>query len=210
MFWSRKIGHFTSGAQSVFWGIHFAQSLVFCVVFCWSLFVYLSCFAWSLYCLLIFCLRLLITPLVSSNSSYLEISENSSYRWHMQLIFVIRVIQRNDCSRFWYSSIDSNCKKKASLIQLFLLFVVVRLNNIIEFNHDVSFLFRCSVFLMSIIETRKGNMNTSIIRSIYSMPQAGRYHTLCHTKIKFYYTVFLKIFKDLLEYIQSMSLSSYK
>ena len=119
-----------------FWGIHFAQSLV-CVVFNRSL----SCFVWSLFCLIIFGLRLLITPLVSSNSSYLEIFENSNYRWHMQLIFVIRVIQRNDCSRFWYSSIDSNCKKKASLIQLFLLFVVVRLNNIIKFNHNVSFYF---------------------------------------------------------------------
>ena len=133
------IVHFTSEAPSVFWGIHFAQSLVFCVVFNRSLFVYLSCFVWSLYCLIIFGLRLLITPLVSSNSSYLEIFENSNYRWHMQLIFVIRVIQRNDCSR--YSSIDSNCKKKASLIQLFLLFVVVRLNNIIKFNHNVSFYF---------------------------------------------------------------------
>ena len=41
-------------------------SLVFCVMFCKSLFVLLSPFFWLLYCLS-FYLRLLINPLVSSN-----------------------------------------------------------------------------------------------------------------------------------------------
>jgi hypothetical protein len=40
-----------------------AQCLVFLVVFCRSLFVLLFCFAWSLYCLYLFDLRFLITPL---------------------------------------------------------------------------------------------------------------------------------------------------
>ena len=44
-----------------------SQSLVFCIVFCISLFVILS-FFWPTYCLS-FDLRLLITPLVSSNVS---------------------------------------------------------------------------------------------------------------------------------------------
>jgi hypothetical protein len=54
-----RVHEFTTG----FYGIPVAQSLVFCVVFCISLFV------WTL-CCLSFDLRLPITPLVSSNSSY--------------------------------------------------------------------------------------------------------------------------------------------
>ena len=49
-----------------FCGVHGAWSLVFCVVFCRSLFLF---FVFPLYCLS-FDLRILITPLVSSNSSY--------------------------------------------------------------------------------------------------------------------------------------------
>ena len=40
-------------------------------MFCRSLFVLLSFFFWSLCCLFFFDIRILITPLVSSNSSYL-------------------------------------------------------------------------------------------------------------------------------------------
>ena len=50
-------------------GISVALSLVFCVVFWRWLFVLLSFFAWPL-CCLSFDLRILITHLVSSNSSY--------------------------------------------------------------------------------------------------------------------------------------------
>jgi len=49
------------------------QSLVFCVVFCRSLFVLLSFFIWSLRCLS-FDLRLLITHLVSSDFLKLELT----------------------------------------------------------------------------------------------------------------------------------------
>ena len=46
--------------------VRVAQSLVFCKLFCRSLFVYLF---WPLFCLY-FHLRLLVTPLVSSNFHY--------------------------------------------------------------------------------------------------------------------------------------------
>jgi hypothetical protein len=49
-----------------FCGVHSAWSLVFCVVFCRSLFLFFFC----LLCFLFLDLRILITPLVSPNSSY--------------------------------------------------------------------------------------------------------------------------------------------
>ena len=51
-------------------GVRIARSLIFCVVFYRSLFVYLWFFYWSLYCTSVLDLRLLITPFVSSNFSY--------------------------------------------------------------------------------------------------------------------------------------------
>ena len=56
----------SSGVLPVFTGVRVARSLVFCVMFCGSLFVVLSFFLWPL-CCLSFDLQLLITPLVSSN-----------------------------------------------------------------------------------------------------------------------------------------------
>ena len=53
----------------VFSGTHDSQSSVFCVVFWASLFLYLSLFFWSLYCLSLFNVPLLITPLVYSSFS---------------------------------------------------------------------------------------------------------------------------------------------
>jgi len=55
----------------VFSGVRVTRSLVLCVVFCRSLFVLLYFFLWPLCCLSFFDLRNLITPLVSSNFSYL-------------------------------------------------------------------------------------------------------------------------------------------
>ena len=63
-------------------GVCVAQSLVFCVVFCRSLFVLLYFFFCPLFCLFFFDLRILITPLVSSNSSlksYLQNCIQSNY-----------------------------------------------------------------------------------------------------------------------------------
>jgi hypothetical protein len=50
--------------------VHDTRSLVFCVVFFRSLFVTLSLFCWLLCCLFSFDLRIMITPLVSSSSTF--------------------------------------------------------------------------------------------------------------------------------------------
>ena len=52
----------------VFSGVYVPLSLVFCVVFCRSLFVFLFFFFWPLCCLSFFDLRILTTLLVSSDS----------------------------------------------------------------------------------------------------------------------------------------------
>jgi len=54
----------------VFNGVRVARSFVFNVMFYRSLFLLSSCFYWLLCCLFFFDLRILFTPLVSSNSSY--------------------------------------------------------------------------------------------------------------------------------------------
>jgi hypothetical protein len=51
------------------WRYRVTRSLVFCVVFYIPLFVLLSFFFWTLYCLSVY-LRILITPLVPSNVSF--------------------------------------------------------------------------------------------------------------------------------------------
>ena len=56
--------------QSVFSGVRVTRSLLLCVLFCRSLFVLLSFFFWPWCCLSFFDLRILITHLVSSNSSW--------------------------------------------------------------------------------------------------------------------------------------------
>ena len=60
---------YLTGAPPGFSGVRVTRSLVFCVVFCRSLFVLLSFFFRPLCCLSFLGLRILISPLVSSNSS---------------------------------------------------------------------------------------------------------------------------------------------
>jgi hypothetical protein len=60
------------GSPPVFSGVRVTRSLVLCVCFSRSLFVLLHFFFWSLCCLFVFDIRILITPLVSSNSSCRE------------------------------------------------------------------------------------------------------------------------------------------
>jgi hypothetical protein len=82
-------------------GVRVAQSLVFCIVFCKSLFVLLSFFFWPLYCLSFFYLQLLITSLVSWNfSCYTSIL----FTWH-DLPKVIATIKptSNISSPFYWS-----------------------------------------------------------------------------------------------------------
>ena len=59
----------------VFSSVRVTRSLVLCVMFCRSLFVFLTFFFWPLCCLTFFDLRNMITPLVSSNSSCICISD---------------------------------------------------------------------------------------------------------------------------------------
>ena len=76
--WSRNCLHFRkTWAYPAFQRFYVARSLVFCVMFCRSLCVLLSFFFWSLYCLSFFDLRVLISPLISSNFSYEEMSCDS-------------------------------------------------------------------------------------------------------------------------------------
>ena len=56
-----------------FSGVRVTQSFVFYVMFCRSLFVLLSFFFWPLCCVSFFDLRILIKPLVYSDSSYAEL-----------------------------------------------------------------------------------------------------------------------------------------
>jgi hypothetical protein len=56
-------------SHPVFSGVRVIRSIVFCVMFCRTLFILLSFFCWPLCCLSVFELRILITPLVFSNSS---------------------------------------------------------------------------------------------------------------------------------------------
>jgi hypothetical protein len=81
-----------------FSGGRVTRSLVLCI-FCRSLFVLLSLFFWPLCCLFVFDLRILITSLVSSNSSFnseYPINIMFLYRQYFQLLlkhqhFLIRV-----------------------------------------------------------------------------------------------------------------------
>ena len=73
---------YPSGAPGfipIFSGVRVARSLVFCVMFRRSLFVRLSFYIWTL-CCLSFDIRLLITPLVSSNSSCV-FDSSSQFSW---------------------------------------------------------------------------------------------------------------------------------
>jgi hypothetical protein len=73
-----------------FCGVHTAQSVVFCVVFCISLFFFLSLFFWPLYYLSFCDIRLWITPLVSSN------------------LFTIQTLQhRRQLDDYWVQEVDN-------------------------------------------------------------------------------------------------------
>jgi hypothetical protein len=71
----------------VFSVVRVARSLVFCVMFCRSLFVLLLFFYWSLHCLSFFDLRLLVTPLVSCGHCIVCYSSNYGFwlpLWYLQ------------------------------------------------------------------------------------------------------------------------------
>jgi hypothetical protein len=87
----------------VFSGVPDTRSLVLCVMFCRSLFVLLSFFFWPLCCLSFIDLRILITPYVSSNSSYMTIPPialTSRQYWSN----VCKRTKKNTCDEFWWTS----------------------------------------------------------------------------------------------------------
>ena len=73
----------------VFSGVRVARSLVFCVMFCRSLFVILTFFFWPVCCLFFSDLRNLSTPLVSSNFSFRFFS---SHKYKCTIISIARCV----------------------------------------------------------------------------------------------------------------------
>ena len=74
------VGHLRS--PSICSGVRVTRFLVLYVCFDRSLFVLLYFFFWSLCCLFFFDMRILITPLVSSNSSFITTNLNTDSRFH--------------------------------------------------------------------------------------------------------------------------------
>jgi hypothetical protein len=89
------------GASEFTSGFYVAQSLVFCVMFCRSLFVIFSFFFWPLCCLSFFDLRILINPLVSSSSSYNVFIRSNSH--NTVVAYWTQEKPSSICfTRFWY------------------------------------------------------------------------------------------------------------
>ena len=87
----------------VFSVVRVARSLVFCVMFCRSLFVLLLFFYWSLHCLSFFDLRLLVTPLVSCGHCIVCYSSNYGFwlpLWYLQTFDHYIVFPSSDYG-FW-------------------------------------------------------------------------------------------------------------
>ena len=95
----------------IFSGFRVAQSLVLWVVFCRSLFVLLSFFFWSLYCLSFF-LWILVTNLVSSNFS----NKRKSYLFSWNFIFIVQKYIYILYSITWsqYQSLNNKSVKEIS------------------------------------------------------------------------------------------------
>jgi hypothetical protein len=56
--------HLISPLIFSFSGVHVAHSLIFCVLFCWSMFVLLSLLFWSLYCLSFYFGHCIVCPFI--------------------------------------------------------------------------------------------------------------------------------------------------
>jgi hypothetical protein len=121
----------------VFRGVRVTRSLVFCVMFCGSLFVLLYFFICQLCCLSFFDVRILITPLVSSYSS-------STYGFWLPPfgIFVVFFDVRILITSLWYLRTLLSpyyCKTHRNLenkhlmnILICLSFMIIAIGNIIR------------------------------------------------------------------------------
>jgi hypothetical protein len=85
----------------VFSGVRVARSLVFCVMFCRSLFVLLSFFLWPL-CWLSFDWRLLITLLISSNFSYRLLAVRTNILSHYSHFVPVRNMWCNKANHEYF------------------------------------------------------------------------------------------------------------
>ena len=80
----------------VFSGVRVARSLVLCVMFCRSLFILLFFFFWPLCRLSFLDLRILITTLVSSNSSWSKtLMSTTFYMSYMSIISILESFARD-------------------------------------------------------------------------------------------------------------------
>jgi hypothetical protein len=85
----------TTSSSPVFSGVPCYSIFSFMCMFCRSLFVFLYFFFWPLCCLFFFDIRILITPLVSSNSSYVGHLRN------VELSFITNYDICIDCRYQW-------------------------------------------------------------------------------------------------------------
>ena len=90
-----------------FCGVHVAQSLVFCVMYCGWSFMFLSLVFWPLYCVFFIDLKLLITPLSSIFKFFLNITISWSRNWwnvkYLELFFsLLLLLVLAICVVFWF------------------------------------------------------------------------------------------------------------
>jgi hypothetical protein len=125
--------------------VHVTRSLVFCVMFCRSLFVHLSFFFWPL-CCLSFDLQILITPLVSSNSTYLYTAKLSSRD------IIMNFVWKNLISKItWFCSLLSIFfVKKAYLVCAYKksIFLKFMLNFFTWIICSIHIRLSCQIYLM--------------------------------------------------------------
>ena len=105
-----------------FSGVHVTRSIVFCVMFCRSLFVLLSFFFFSL-CCLFFDLRIMIIPLVSSKSLHLNFPRFYCDAVH---IYMLRYLCDSCCIFIfpyqWSERMDATCYVPESVVHCILFF----------------------------------------------------------------------------------------
>ena len=116
----------------MFSGFRVARSLVFCAMFCRSLFLLLSLFFWPLCCLFLFDLRLLITPLVSFGHCVVCSCSTCGFSlplWYL-LAIVLSVLARLTASHYPFGIFWPLCC-------LFLLDLRLLITPLVYFRHCV-------------------------------------------------------------------------
>jgi hypothetical protein len=86
------------------------RSFVFCVVFCRSLFVLLCFFFWPLCCLFVSDLRILITPLISSNSFWTHTT------FFLFEVSAERLNNAQSCNNLCVMSVNATCFYECSIV----------------------------------------------------------------------------------------------